>query len=368
MNSAGWRRIYLGSAVDIELDSSLRIQLPQELRSAAGFDDTHKDALLVGNGHLLELWEAGRHAQAEAKAWQHTTVLLRETVEAVFSAPQGVYVDGTFGRGGHARELLALLAPTARLYAFDKDPQAQAVAQQFGDARLHPIHAGFGQMREELAECGVSQVEGVMLDLGVSSPQIDDPSRGFSFRFDAPLDMRMDTTAEFLERADERLIAQVIRDYGEERFAVQIAKALVARRQGGRPVRSTAELAEIVAGTVKTREPGQNPATRTFQALRIQVNAELAQLEQGLTAALALLKPKGRLAVISFHSLEDRIVKQFIARESRAVVDRRAPFAEPAPSRLHNLARIFPSDAEVAANPRARSAVLRVAERTEVPL
>jgi 16S rRNA (cytosine1402-N4)-methyltransferase len=307
------------------------------------------------------------------QAWTHTTVLLRETVEAVFSRPDGVYVDGTFGRGGHARELLARLAPAARLYAFDKDPQAIAAAQAFGDARLQPIHSGFAEMAEQLAALGVNQVDGVMLDLGVSSPQIDDPSRGFSFRFDAPLDMRMDTTrgetaAEFLERADERLIAQVVRDYGEERFAVPVAKALVARRQSGRPVRSTAELAEVVAGAVKTREPGQNPATRTFQALRIQVNAELAQLEQGLVAALALLKPEGRLAVISFHSLEDRIVKQFIARESRGVVDRRAPFAEPAPSRLESLGRLFPSDAEISANPRSRSAVLRVALRTEVPL
>jgi 16S rRNA (cytosine1402-N4)-methyltransferase len=212
-------------------------------------------------------------------------------------------------------------------------------------------------------------VHGVLLDLGVSSPQLDDPSRGFSFRFDAPLDMRMDTTrgetaAEFLARADERQLTQVIRDYGEERFAVQVAKALVARRDSGRAVRTTAELAEVVAGAVKTREPGQNPATRTFQALRIHVNAELEELEQGLTAALRLLAPAGRLAVISFHSLEDRSVKQFIARESRAAFDRRVPFAPAPPLRLKALGRQRASAAEVAANVRARSAMLRVAERT----
>jgi 16S rRNA (cytosine1402-N4)-methyltransferase len=213
----------------------------------------------------------------------------------------------------------------------------------------------------------------VLLDLGVSSPQLDDATRGFSFRADAPLDMRMDTTrgetaAQFLARADERQLTQVIRDYGEERFAVQVAKALVARRQSGQPVRTTADLAELVARAVKTREPGQHPATRTFQALRIHVNGELDALEQGLKAALALLVPQGRLVVIAFHSLEDRLVKQFIARESRSEPDRRAPFAPPRPLRLRALARVRPSAREVAANPRARSAVMRVAERTAVPL
>jgi 16S rRNA (cytosine1402-N4)-methyltransferase len=207
----------------------------------------------------------------------------------------------------------------------------------------------------------------------VSSPQIDDPARGFSFRFDGPLDMRMDTTrgesaAEFLARADQRQLAEVIRDHGEERFALQVAKALVARRESGRPVRTTAELADVVAGAVKTREAGQNPATRTFQALRIFVNAELAELEQALSAALALLAPGGRLVVISFHSLEDRIVKTFIARESKSVVDRRAPFAPEAPVRLRAIARIRPGSDEASANPRARSAVMRVAERTDAPL
>ena len=213
----------------------------------------------------------------------------------------------------------------------------------------------------------------MLLDLGVSSPQIDNPERGFSFRFNGPLDMRMDTTrgqsaADFLARADEREIARVIRDYGEERFAGQIAKAVVARREAGAPLTRTDELRELVARTVKTREPGQDPATRTFQALRIHVNGELEQLDQGLKSALRLLAPGGRLSVISFHSLEDRRVKQFIAEHSKAVFDRRAPFAEPAPLILNALGRIKPSAAEVAANPRARSAVLRVAERTDAPL
>ncbi len=307
--------------------------------------------------------------------WSHITVLKDEAVSALLGAEApapGVYVDGTFGRGGHSRLLLERLGAHSQLHAFDKDPDAIAAAtngpQAIQDPRFVLHHAAFSTMREALAQHGVRQVQGVLLDLGVSSPQIDNPERGFSFRFDAPLDMRMDTTrgetvAEFLAYADERLLTQVIKDHGEERFAFQIAKALVARRQSGQPVRRTSELAEIVAHAVKTREPGQNPATRTFQALRIHVNAELAQLQQGLEATLALLAPGGRLAVISFHSLEDRIVKQFIARESQSVVDRRAPFA-PAPAmKLRALGRLRPSEAEVAANPRARSAMLRVAER-----
>ena len=308
-----------------------------------------------------------------AQPWTHTTVLLAEAVEALVQAPDGIYVDGTFGRGGHARAILARLSPAGRLVAFDKDPQAIAAgAGLAADARLRLLHASFAALREQLARLGITQLQGVLLDLGVSSPQLDDPARGFSFRFDAPLDMRMDTSrgetaADFLARADERQLTQVIRDYGEERFAVQVAKALVARRQGGSAIRSTGELAEVVAGAVKTREPGQNPATRTFQALRIHVNAELEELEQGLNAALELLAPSGRLVVISFHSLEDRIVKRFIVRESRDVPDRRAPFAPPRPMRLRALGRVRAGAAEVAANPRARSAVMRVAERTDVP-
>ena len=307
-----------------------------------------------------------------ATAWSHTTVLLTEAVEALVTTPHGVYVDGTFGRGGHTRALLARLSEQGRVVAFDRDPEAMACGQRLNDPRLTMVHAAFSTLREELAARHISRVDGVLLDLGVSSPQIDNPARGFSFRFDAPLDMRMDTTrgetaADFLERVEERQLAEVIRDYGEERFAVSIAKALVARRSSGRPVRTTGELAEVVARAVKTREPGQDPATRTFQALRIFINAELEELEQGLKAALALLVPGGRLAVISFHSLEDRRVKTFIARESRDEVDRRAPFAPARPMKLRALARIRPSAAEVSSNPRSRSAILRVAERTEVP-
>jgi 16S rRNA (cytosine1402-N4)-methyltransferase len=298
-------------------------------------------------------------------------VLLTEAVQALVTQPEGTYVDGTFGRGGHSRAVLALLGPKGRLVAFDKDLEAVAAARQIDDPRFTICHGSFADMAAELAVLGIQQVDGVLLDLGVSSPQIDNPQRGFSFRHDAPLDMRMDTTrgetaAEFLARAEQRDIEGVIRDHGEERFAAAIAKALVARREGGAPVRSTAELSEVVARAVKTREPGKDPATRTFQALRIHVNAELEALQQGLSAALALLGPHGRLVVISFHSLEDRIVKTFIAAESRDVVDRRAPMAPPRPRRLLSLGRLKPSEAEVVANPRARSAVLRVAERTEV--
>ena len=301
-------------------------------------------------------------------AWSHTTVLLNEAVDALVTDPRGQYVDATFGRGGHARLILRRLAPEGRLIAFDKDPEALAEAARIQDARLAVRHQGFAA----LAEWPPRSVAGVLMDLGISSPQIDNPARGFSFRADGPLDMRMDPTrgqsaADWLAHADERQIAQVIRDYGEERFAVAIAKAIVARRQAGRAVASTLELAELVAGAVKTREPGQNPATRTFQAVRIFVNAELEELEQALEAAVQVLQPGGRLVVISFHSLEDRIVKQFIARHARAPVDRRAPFAEPAPPRLRALGKSRPGAAELAANPRARSAIMRVAERTAAP-
>jgi len=299
----------------------------------------------------------------------HTTVLLHEAVDALLGSAAGAagsYVDGTFGRGGHSRLILSRLSAQGRLLAFDKDPDAIAEAGRIQDARFAIRHQGFSH----LADLPDGGVDGVLLDLGVSSPQIDNPERGFSFRFDGPLDMRMDTTrgesvAEWLATATVDQITEVVRDYGEERFAFQIAKALVARRQERGPVSSTAELAQLVADTVKTREPGQNPATRTFQALRIFINAELEELEQALAASLRVLRPGGRLVVISFHSLEDRIVKQFIAKHSKELVDRRVPFAEPKPMRLRALDRVKPSEAEVLANARARSAIMRVAERTE---
>ena len=300
--------------------------------------------------------------------WTHQTVLLQEAVDALLpdTAPaDGTYVDATFGRGGHARAILQRLGPGGRLIAFDKDAEAVAEAARIQDARFSIRHQGF----RELGQLPPGSVSGLLMDLGVSSPQIDNPARGFSFRFDGPLDMRMDTTrgesvAEWLATADVQQIAEVIRDYGEERFAVQIAKAIAARRQERGAVSTTAELAELVAGAVKTREPGQNPATRTFQALRIFINAELEELQQALEASLSVLRPAGRLAVISFHSLEDRIVKQFIALHSKEVYDRRAPFAAPKAMKLKALERIKPSKAEVDANPRSRSAILRVAERS----
>lgn len=313
--------------------------------------------------------------------WQHRTVLLHEAVDALWDpemgpVPAGVYVDATFGRGGHSRLILSRLGPQARLLALDRDPEAIAHATQgpqaIVDPRFQIKHAAFSSWAQVVSDLGVGPVQGLLMDIGVSSPQIDNPQRGFSFRFDAPLDMRMDTTqgesaADFLARATQDELADVIQTYGEERFARPIAKALVARRDAGQPVRTTGELSEVVARSVKTREAGQDPATRTFQALRIRVNRELGELEDALEAALKMLAPGGRLAVISFHSLEDRIVKTFIARHSREEFDRRVPFAAPKPLLLKSIGRIKPSDEEVGGNPRSRSAVLRVAERTDVP-
>ena len=296
--------------------------------------------------------------------WQHTTVLLSEAVDALDLQPDGTYVDATFGRGGHTRLILSKLSDKGRVIAFDKDPEAVAVAQQIQDPRLSIRHEGFAH----LGELPPASIDGVLMDLGISSPQVDNPARGFSFRHDGPLDMRMDTTRgqsvqEWLAEADIQHIAEVIREYGEERFALQIAKAIDARRQERGVPTSTAELAQLVADTVKTREPGKDPATRTFQAFRIFINAELEELQQALDATLHVLRPHGRLAVISFHSLEDRIVKQFITQHAREVYDRRAPFAPPQVMDFKAVQRIKPSEQEIASNPRARSAILRVAER-----
>ena len=296
--------------------------------------------------------------------WQHTTVLLSEAVDALDIKPDGTYVDATFGRGGHSRLILSKLSPQGRLIAFDKDLDAIAAAQQIQDPRFSIRHQGF----THLGELEAASVDGVLMDLGVSSPQIDNPARGFSFKNDGPLDMRMDTTrgqsvSEWLAEAEVQHIAEVIREYGEERFALQIAKAIDARRQERGVPTSTSELAQLVADTVKTREPGKDPATRTFQAFRIFINAELEELQQALSASLQVLRPGGRLAVISFHSLEDRIVKQFITQHSREVYDRRAPFAAPKVMDFKAIDRIKPSAAEVEGNPRSRSAIMRVAER-----
>ena len=305
---------------------------------------------------------------ASAPSFQHTTVLLSEAVGALSVKADGVYVDATYGRGGHSSLLLTQLGPKGRLIAFDHDPQAVAHAQAVhaGDARFEIRHEGFSGM----AGLQQASVDGVLMDLGVSSPQLDDPQRGFSFRNDGPLDMRMDPTrgvpaSEWLAQATVNDMAEVIREYGEERFALPIAKAIDRRRQERGPLQSTRELAEVVAGAVKTREPGKDPATRTFQAIRIFINAELEELRQALKASLALLKPAGRLVVISFHSLEDRIVKRFMQEHAREVVDRRQPVMQARAMPLRILERVMPSADEVKLNPRARSAVMRVAERTE---
>ena len=305
----------------------------------------------------------------------HTTVLLNEAVDALLDntdtetgrldGGSRTYVDGTFGRGGHSRLILARLGSRGHLIAFDKDLDALTEAATVSDPRFSIRHQGFSQ----LGDLPPASVAGVLLDLGISSPQIDSGERGFSFRFEGPLDMRMDTTrgesvAQWLAHADVDKITEVIRDYGEERFAGAIAKTIVARRQERGPITTTTELAQLVADTVKTREQGQNPATRTFQAFRIFINAELEELQQALDASLHVLAPGGRLVVISFHSLEDRIVKQFIAQHSRDEYDRRNPFAPPKVMKLRALDRIKPSASEVAGNPRSRSAIMRVAQRT----
>lgn len=305
---------------------------------------------------------------------EHQPVLLAEALAGLAIRPDGIYVDGTFGRGGHSRAILAQLGPReqgGRLIALDRDPTAIAAGAGIRDARFTLVHAAFSRLDEVLAAQGVACVDGILLDIGVSSPQLDDPARGMSFRFDAPLDMRMDTTqgdtaADWLARAEQSEIEEVIRDYGEERFAHAVAKAIVAARSRER-ISSTGQLAALVASVVRTREPGQHPATRTFQALRIHVNRELEELSLTLPQALGRLKPGGRLAVISFHSLEDRIVKRFLRdaanppQPPRGVPVRAADL--PAPTlRLVGKA-IRAGAAELATNPRARSATLRVAEK-----
>jgi 16S rRNA (cytosine1402-N4)-methyltransferase len=310
------------------------------------------------------------HAAAEP----HRPVLLDEAIAGLSPRPGGTYVDGTFGRGGHARALLARLGPHGRLIAIDRDPQAVAAAMAIGDPRIHAVHARISALGAVLDAAGVRTADGMLFDLGVSSPQLDDPTRGFSFRADGPLDMRMDPTrgrsaAQWLATAAEPEIREVIRDYGEERFAKQIAAAIVAAR-ASEPIRTTRQLADLVGAAVRTREPGQNPATRTFQALRIFVNRELEEVSLMLPVATERLAAGGRLAVISFHSLEDRIVKRFFAHAARPELPADLPIrASEMPAALLKLVGRAqrPSDAELARNPRARSARLRVAERTAAP-
>ena len=309
----------------------------------------------------------------------HVPVLLEEAVAALAIKDNGTYVDATFGRGGHSGKILERLGPRGRLVALDRDPAAQAAAAAIRDQRFRFRHAWFSELPEVLDAEAIDTVDGVLLDLGVSSPQIDDPARGFSLRADGPLDMRMDptrgqTAAEWLARATEGELRGVIGDYGEERFAQQIARAIIAAR-AHEPIQRTGQLAAIVAKAVGTRGRGdrsQDPATRTFQALRIHINQELTELSLALERVLPRLALGGRLAIISFHSLEDRPVKQFFRRHAQAyggdarlarlaIATRTLPVP---PLKLIGRA-IRPRDAEIAANPRARSAHLRVAERTE---
>jgi len=301
----------------------------------------------------------------------HTAVLLEQAVDGLKVRGDGCYVDCTFGRGGHSRQILARLGKTGRLLALDRDPHAVAAGGEIGDGRFRILQGRFGRLAELAAAAGIKAADGILLDLGVSSPQLDDPARGFSFRHDAPLDMRMDpgagiTAAEWLESAPEQEIREVIRNHGEERFAKSIAASIVAARARG-PVGTTRQLAALVAKAVPTREAHQDPATRTFQAIRIHINQELKELSLALPQCMELLGLGGRLVVISFHSLEDRMVKRFLRDNARA--DRLPPRL---PVRARDLPRprlklvgraVRPAAAEVAANPRARSAVMRVAEK-----
>jgi 16S rRNA (cytosine1402-N4)-methyltransferase len=304
---------------------------------------------------------------------EHTPVLAAEALAGLALEAGGYYVDATFGRGGHTALILQALGPEGRVLALDRDPQAiTSGRERFAhEVRLTLLHASFADLAALVpAHAHHHPCRGVLFDLGVSSPQLDDPRRGFSFRADGPLDMRMDPTrgepvSSWLARAGVDEIRQVITTFGEERFARRVAQAIVARRSKG-ALTSTAELAATVAGAVRTREPGKHPATRTFQALRMFINDELGQLERGLAAAISVLAPGGRLAVISFHSLEDRVVKRFMQRESQvnAALGKLPVIPAEARPRLKLIGRkARPGAAETARNPRARSALLRVAER-----
>lgn len=311
-----------------------------------------------------------------AETGRHTTVLLQEAVEALALKPDGIYVDGTFGRGGHSRLILERLGKSGRLIAFDRDPAAYAVGRNFGDERFCMVHSSYSRLQEVLRQLNVGQIDGVLLDLGVSSPQLENATRGFSFSMEGPLDMRMDTTegqtaAQWLASASEVQLEEVIREYGEERFAKQIARAIVKAR-ARQPLVTTAQLAAIVAAAIpaRAREPKQNPATRTFQAIRIYLNQELERLSLALPQCVEMLKPGGRLVIISFHSLEDRIVKRFIREGANPdKLPKHLPLRADEVRRFSrvNLQRVGkavrPSLAEVECNPRARSAIMRVAER-----
>ncbi len=389
-----WKRLLVGFAEEVELDASGRLLISPELRKFASFD---KEVMMVGQGSHFEIWsqeawekqlellatgadklpagmenfacESGR--TRARRAGLHLAVLQTEAVEALRIKADGTYVDATFGRGGHSREILARLGKSGRLIALDRDPAALAHAETMNDPRLTVFQSEFSRISGVVEEAGLAGVDGVLLDLGVSSPQLDTAARGFSFRFDGPLDMRMDTSrgitaAEWLAKASQQEIGEVIKRYGEERFAKQIAGAIVAARSS-ESVDRTRQLAQIVAEAVPSREPCQDPATRTFQAIRIHVNQELEELEIALPQCLEMLNPEGRLVVISFHSLEDRIVKHYLRTQASAGdLPARLPLraAELPKPRVKLIGKpVYPSAEEVQKNPRARSAVMRVAER-----
>lgn len=303
----------------------------------------------------------------------HVTVLLDEAVESLNIKPNGTYIDCTFGRGGHSRKILDQLSDGGRLFAIDRDMAAYATGQAINDARFHIEHLHFSELNQLAEKHQLTSVDGILLDLGISSPQVDEVERGFSFRLDGPLDMRMDqtsgkTAAELLSAISEKELGEVIKYYGEERFAKQVARAIIKERTDGRTITTTGELAKVVASAIPKVEPGKNPATRTFQALRIFINQELEELSLILPQCIPFLAEGGRLVVISFHSLEDRAVKRFIKSESD-----RDDFPANFPVRAEDLPQprmvavgkaIKPSEHEVKSNPRSRSAVMRVAMRT----
>lgn len=316
------------------------------------------------------------HQQNGQQGFQHITVLLNEAVEGLNVKPDGVYIDGTFGRGGHSRLILSKLASNGKLMVIDRDPQAIEVAKALNDPRMIIVHGEFAKMAQYAIQYQIEgEIDGILLDLGVSSPQLDDPERGFSFMREGPLDMRMDTSKglsakDWLLQTDVDELTQVLRDYGEERFARRIAVAIIEAVKIS-PIETTIELAELIAKSVPFKDKHKHPATRSFQAIRIKINEEMAEVENALNQGLSILRPGGRLSIISFHSLEDRIVKLFINKHSKLPdLPKNLPLTNAQISqtnsiKLRNLGKIKPSKSEVEANTRSRSALLRIAEKIE---
>lgn len=391
------QRLLLGHASECQMDGAGRLLIAPVLRQHAGLT---KEVMLVDSSTSLScgMKQPGINRSRKISTqsswlpetyrsdcrtclykmmenYKHTTVLLDEAVNGLNIRPDGIYIDGTFGRGGHSRLILSQLGEEGRLLAIDRDPQAIAVAKTIDDPRFSIIHGPFSALGEYVAERDlIGKIDGILLDLGVSSPQLDDAERGFSFMRDGPLDMRMDPTrgqsaAEWLQTAEEADIAWVLKTYGEERFAKRIARAIVERNRE-QPMTRTKELAEVVAAATPVKDKFKHPATRTFQAVRIWVNSELEEIEQALKSSLNVLAPGGRLSIISFHSLEDRIVKRFMRENSRGPqVPAGLPMTEEQLKKLGGrqlraLGKLMPGEEEVAENPRARSSVLRIAERT----